>query len=243
MLSVKQCIYFLTSITHDKLNTLTGNVNVKAYNAVSIWGYLCALCIITGWLLLFGFEAAFLLDPAAREQLIMQRPALLIAWHLFDWIIFAFSVTLFSFAITARVNDHFRWSEIVINLCCILFASYCISVGLVEILAVLTTTGTAAENSLFTLQALLRILQELRRSTEFSGEIWLILLNLWLLRHRAVNPITIVLGVLTGLLGILLLSSSFYLLAKYYVLMHFCWFFAIATQMLKPSASRKSQST
>ena len=212
---------------------------MKAFNAVSIWGYLCALCIITGVILLFGFEAAFLHDPVAREQLIMQRPALMLAWHLFDWIIFGFSIALFSFTITARVNHDFSWPEIVINFCGFLFASYCISVGLVEILAVLTTTQAETENRHFTLQALLLILHKLRSSTEFSGDIWLILLNLWLFRHRAVNPITLILGVFTGLLGVLILFSSFYFLAKYYVLMHFCWFFAIATQMLKLPASVK----
>lgn len=210
------------------------NLKLKSTNYAPAWGYLCGLSIALGWTVVFIIQPAFLTDQDVKQQLINEHGALLILWHIVDWFVFGLSLAFFSFAITSLISRQFSLNELLINLTSILFASYCISVGLAEILSVLSQMSSSPhENNQQQFQVFNVILQKLRGSTEFSGDIWLLLLNAWLCSKKVVHKSVCLLGIVVGLLGILILFYQIYFLVMAYVALHFCWFGSISTLLFK----------
>ena len=209
------------------------NLKLRSTNYAPVWGCLCATSIAIGWTVIFIIQPEFLTDLDARQQLINKHSALLILWYTIDWLVFGLSLAFFSFSITGLIRSQFSIKELLINLTSILSASYCISVGLAEILGLLSQmSATPYGNSQLQFQAFIMVLQKLRGSTEFSCDIWLLLLNTWLWSKKLVHKSVCLLGIIVGLLGFLILFYQFYILVMCYVALHCFWFGSISMLLL-----------
>tara|TARA_A200000159_G_scaffold80023_1_gene74143 strand:+ start:2642 stop:3289 length:648 start_codon:yes stop_codon:yes gene_type:complete len=201
-------------------------------NTASGWGLICAFSIAVSWVIVFWINPAFLTDTNVKEQVITEYPTALLLWYLLDWVIFGIAAALFSFAVTDLFSKHFSLKLLLINLASISFAAYCIAVGLTEILAVLTQISLSEKEKHLQFKAFTALLQKLRGSTEFSGDIWLILLNLWLFSKKRVNRVITGAGVANGSLGILILFYPRYALVVFYVTLNLLWFLSMSIHLL-----------
>lgn len=195
----------------------------------------CACCIAIGFTLMFVIKPPFLFDPELKLAMVHQHGGLLIIWYVVDWIVFGLSALLFSFAITESSQVRYDFKPLIINVTAIMFAAYCISIGLAEILTTLmqmSLNSAQTESGKYSLQLVFTLLKKLRSSTEFSGDIWLILVSIWMWFRTRVHKHIVLPGGMIGLLGIAILTPEVQFLAPLYVLLHSVWFFAVAGHLI-----------
>jgi len=212
-------------------------------NTASGWGLICAFSIAVSWVIVFWVNPAFLTDTNVKQQVIAEYPAALLLWYVLDWVIFGIAAALFSFAITDLFSRHFGLKLLLINLASISFAAYCIAVGLAEIFAVLAQISLNEKENHYQFKAFTALLQKLRGSTEFSGDIWLILLNLWLFNKKKVNRVISAAGVANGLLGILILFYPRYALVVFYVTLNLLWFLSMSIHLQLPGKRKRQEAS
>lgn len=195
---------------------------------------IAAMCLCLGYVVSFIIVPDFISNSDARADSIRQHGLLIQAYYFVVWIVFAGAVLLSNYALLYNEKRSHSVYESLITLSCFVAACYFISIGLIEISStfiVNSDVNTLSQSSEF--REYFAFLLKFRGSTEFAGDVWLILINSYLFKMKTTYRVLAIWGGLVGVLGMILLHPAFYSIANLYLILFVGWFFCIGLRMLK----------
>ncbi|MBU3002166.1 hypothetical protein [Paraglaciecola arctica] len=195
---------------------------------------IAAMCLFLGYVVSFIIVPDFVGNSDTRADSIRQHALLIQAYYFVVWIVFAGAVLLSNYALLYDEKRPHNIYESLITLSCFVAVCYFVSIGLIEISSTFIVTNdvnTLSQSNEF--REYFTFLQKFRGSTEFAGDVWLILINSYLFKMKTTYRVLAIWGGLVGVLGMILLHPAFYSIANLYLILFVGWFFCIGLRMLK----------
>ena len=222
---------------------MSPEINMKQLSLItSTSAFTCGAIYLLGyWSMRFAFPQ-FWADINVRAQVVQEYPLLIQIWYFVVWILFGIAILVFNYGLLRIVRRQHGVAEGVITLACYVSACYLFTIGLIEILSaqsLLTSGRWLGDNPSESYQELYRLLIQLRASIEFSSDVWLLLVNLWLFAYGQLNKLITIFGMLVPVTGVLILTPAFAPYAELYIGGTIIWYFAIGTWLLKRHKSFK----
>ena len=209
--------------------------NVKISKGIgALAALISALSLLIGLLGIYMIAPEFYQNAEARMQVFDKYGRFVQLWYFIVWIIFAVGILISHFALLHQDVHHHNLFEHVITLACFIACCYFLSIGLIEILSaelVLSNALTDQGEPIF--REALSFLRTLRQSTEFSGDIWLMLINVHLLKHRLCKHYVAIMGICVAVLGFVVLLPSAMYLGPLYVMLFASWLLIVAQSLLQ----------
>lgn len=202
----------------------------------------CSTCYFIG-LVTLVFIAPDLYDfPAGRLRVIDQYGVLLYLWYFVVFALVGICVLFINYSLLRLYNREANWIVIVTTLMAYLSASYLFIICSIEIISneffLAEHSGVTTNKNQLTEQ-IYTVLTNLRMYTEWTLDVWLILINAMLFNAKIFSRLLHAFGLITGLFGILILNPTFQPYAMNYVGAIGLWFLLIGVKLLLQGVKTK----
>ena len=199
----------------------------------AIAAFTCAACFIIGAVTLKWIAPDIYVFPEGRLRVIEQYGVLLHVWHFIIFPLVGLSVLFLNRTLVKQTTRPLGGFSTLCTLVAYVALCHDIAMFTIETLS----------NELFLQQhfeshqqltqqtmTIYSVLIKLRASTEWGIDVWLCLMNVYLLFQRRFHPILQILGIAVGVLGVLVLfNSSFHYLEFTYLSGMIIWFLSVGT--------------
>lgn len=228
-------------LTDKKQHVSPFKLMTKLDKQGAIASIVCSLCNVFGLITLLYVVPDLYDLPEGRLRIINQYGSLLYLWY---FIVFAL-VGICVFFINSALLQNNKKSPSVLTIATTLSAylsvSYLLIICTIEVLSneffLAEYMNTEVKRNQLTNQ-IYSVLISLRSYTEWTLDLWLILVNISLFKEQRFTPYIHVFGILTGILGVLILHPNLQALAYYYVAATSIWFMAIGLLFFKAQGQR-----
>ncbi|GGF79958.1 hypothetical protein [Alteromonas lipolytica] len=196
-----------------------------------------ALCFITGVVTMQWIAPDIYQFPEGRLRVIEQYGWLLHLWHFIVFPLVGLSVFFLNRALIVQTTRPFGKFATVCTIACCIALSHDIAIFIIETMSnemfIKQQSANHAEQVELTM-FIYTILNKLRVSTEWGIDVWLCLINLFMLLQGRFHPAVQVLGIATGVTGVLVLvNPAFHHWQMTYLAAMILWFVVVAVWLAK----------
>ncbi|WP_286270202.1 hypothetical protein [Thalassotalea hakodatensis] len=222
---------------------LASNINPTLRKRGAVAAIICSVCYIIGLFTLIYIAPDLNQLPAGRLKVIDEYGSLLYLWYFTVYGVVGLCVLFVNHALLQPLSSLPSILTILTTLVAYLSASYLFIICSIEILSnvffLSQHYGEAAKRNELTAQ-IYSVLINLRTYTEWSLDVWLILVNYLLFQATKKNVYLPIFGICIGIVGILILHPLLQAYALYYVAAIATWFMLVGIQFLSSKRSFRS---